>query len=52
MIQIRTIDNFLHQKDFNELNSLQLENVLPTSIKIYHNEIDKNNNVKKSSKFN
>ena len=49
MIQIRTIDNFLHQKDFNELNSLQLENVLPTSIKIYHNEIDKNNNVKKSS---
>ena len=45
-MKIDIIDNFLNEKDLQELSSTKLEKINNYEIKIFHNKIDKNNNVK------
>ena len=45
MLKYKIVDNFLNDKDFNQLSSLKLDKIPSDSIKIYHNEIDKNNKI-------
>ena len=48
MKKIEIIENFLDKKDFITLSNLKLDSVPEDSLKVYHNEIDKENNVRKS----
>ena len=41
-MKIKIIDNFLDIEDFNELCSIELEKINSNQIKVYHNEINKN----------
>ena len=45
MKKIEIIENFLDAADFETLSKLKLDTVPKNSLKVYHNEIDKNNNV-------
>ena len=45
MKKIEIIENFLDETDFDTLSKLKLDTVPENSLKVYHNEIDKNNNV-------
>ncbi len=45
MKKIEIIENFLDETDFETLSKLKLDTVPENSLKVYHNEIDKNNNV-------
>ena len=38
--KVKIVDNFLSEKDFNELLSLKIEKILQKKFNIYHNEID------------
>ena len=44
-MNIKVIDNFLNQKDFKELCSLNLQPVNKESIKVYHNKIFKDGKI-------
>ena len=44
-MNIKILDNFLNQEDFNEISSLKLFSADDKEIKIYHNKITKNNEV-------
>ena len=48
MEKIEIIENFLDKDDFNTLSNLKLESVAHDSLKVYHNEIDKENKIRKS----
>ena len=48
MTEIKIIDNFLSDSDFKKITSLTLDQIPENSIKVYHNEIDKRNNIQKS----
>ena len=48
MKKIEIIENFLDKDDFITLSNLKLDSVPEDSLKVYHNEIDKENNVRKS----
>ena len=43
-MKIKVIDNFLNEKDFKMFQNLDLPEVSPDKIKIFHNKIDKDNN--------
>ncbi len=45
-MNIKIIDNFLNQKDFDDLCSLNLENVKKDKVKVYHNSIFRNGDLK------
>ena len=45
-MNIKLIDNFLNEHDLKEIQSLNLTAVKKNEVKVYHNSIDKNNNVK------
>ena len=45
MKKIEIIENFLDETEFETLSKLKLDTVPENSLKVYHNEIDKNNNV-------
>ena len=45
MKKIEIIENFLDETDFETLSKLKLDTVPENSLKVYHNEIDRNNNV-------
>ena len=45
-MNIKIIDNFLDQKDLNDLCSLNLENVQKDKVKVYHNSVYKNGDLK------
>ena len=45
-MKIKTIDNFLKEKDLKDLQSISLKKIGKEDVKIYHNSIDKNNNIK------
>ena len=47
MEKIEIIENFLDKDDFNTLSNLKLESVAHDSLKVYHNEIDKENKIRK-----
>jgi hypothetical protein len=44
-MKIDIIENFLNEKDLKELSSIKFENINSYEIKVFHNKIDKNNNV-------
>jgi len=46
--KIEIIENFLDKNDFIILSNLKLDSVPKDSLKVYHNEIDKENKVRKS----
>ena len=46
--QMKIIENFLDEEDLNNLKSLKLNSVPSKEIKVYHNQIDKNNVVTRS----
>ena len=48
MKKIEIIENFLDENDFNVLSNLKLDSVPENSLKVYHNEIDRENKVRKS----
>ena len=48
MKKIEIIENFLDKNDFIILSNLKLDSVPKDSLKVYHNEIDKENKVRKS----
>jgi|TARA_B100001094_G_C18049383_1_gene729212 hypothetical protein len=48
MLNLEIIDNFLSKDDFDKLSKLTLDEIPHDSIKVYHNEITKNNIIKKS----
>ena len=48
MRDITIIDDFLNKEDFDKLSKLRLDEIPSESIKVYHNEITKNNIIKKS----
>tara|TARA_S200000501_G_scaffold376965_1_gene433678 strand:+ start:4667 stop:5296 length:630 start_codon:yes stop_codon:yes gene_type:complete len=48
MRDITIIDDFLNKEDFDKLSKLRLDEIPSGSIKVYHNEITKNNIIKKS----
>ena len=48
MHNIKIIDNFLDLEDLNKMNSVDLDNIKPNEIKVYHNEIEKNGNISKA----
>jgi len=45
-MNIKIIDNFFSQEDFDEICSIQLKKIGRKELRVYHNSIDKNNNVK------
>ena len=45
-MNLRIIDNFLNDEDFNELCSLKLKQIKKNEIILYHNQIRKNQEVK------
>ncbi len=45
-MSIKIIENFFEKEDFQELISLELVNIKRNELKVYHNQIDKNLNVK------
>lgn len=45
MTKLKIIDNFLNQDDFNYLSNLKLTKIEKDQIKVYHNSIDKKNNL-------
>ena len=45
-MNIKIIDNFLNQKDLEEITSVKLNTINSREVKVYHNQIDKNNEVK------
>tara|TARA_B100000575_G_C23093310_1_gene630395 strand:- start:905 stop:1534 length:630 start_codon:yes stop_codon:yes gene_type:complete len=45
MLKYKIIDNFLNREDFNELNSLKLENISDNALKVYPNEINANSKI-------
>ena len=49
MLKLKYIENFLKEDDFNKLISSHLVEVPKDSIKIFHNKIDKNNNILENS---
>ena len=44
-MKIKIIDNFLEEKDYKLLSSLTLKKVPDDAVKVYHNCIDRKNNV-------
>ena len=48
MNQIEIFDNFLNKIDYNKLLNIKLEKVADSSIRVYHNTINKNNIINKS----
>ena len=48
MERIHIIENFLDEADFKILSNLNLKEVPSKSLKVYHNEIDKFNNIRTS----
>ncbi len=48
MNNLEIIDNFLSKDDFDKLSKLTLDEIPNDSMKVYHNEITKNNIIKKS----
>ena len=48
MHNLEIIDNFLNNDDFDKLSKLRLDEIPKDSLKVYHNEITKNNSIKKS----
>ena len=49
MFKYKIIDNFLNENDLFELNSIKLDEIPQNSIKIYHNEIDRDNKIMTNS---
>jgi len=47
-INIKVIDNFLDKKDLDYLNSISLPLINDNEIKVFHNKIDQNKNIKNS----
>ena len=45
-MNIKIIDNFLDQKDLEEITSIKLKIISNHEVKVYHNQIDKNNKIK------
>ena len=45
-MNIKIIDNFLDQKDREEITSITLKIISNNEVKVYHNQIDKNNKIK------
>ena len=45
-MNIKVIDNFLEKKDFDQIVSIKLSRTDQDKIKVYHNMIDKNENIK------
>jgi len=45
-MKIKIVENFLKKKDFRKITSLKLKKISQNEIKVYHNNIDKNNIVK------
>tara|TARA_Y100000996_G_C22526405_1_gene644599 strand:- start:1036 stop:1662 length:627 start_codon:yes stop_codon:yes gene_type:complete len=45
-MNIKVIDNFLDQKDFDEILSINLDRIRNDKLKVYHNMIDKNKKIK------
>ena len=45
-MNIKIIDNFLNQKDLEEITSVKLKSINSHEVKVYHNQIDKNQEVK------
>ena len=45
-MNIKIIDNFLDQKDLEEITSITLKIISNNEVKVYHNQIDKNNKIK------
>ena len=45
-MNIKVIDNFLEKKDFDQIVSIKLSRTDRDKIKVYHNMIDKNENIK------
>ena len=48
MHNLEIIDNFLNNDDFDKLSKLRLDEIPKDSLKVYHNEITKNNSIKKA----
>jgi len=46
--EIKIYDNFFDINDFNIINSIKLDHIRSSDIKVYHNEIDKENIIKQS----
>ena len=46
--KVEIIDNFLSDRDFEELNNLKLEKKLNTKISVFNNIINKNNEIENS----
>jgi hypothetical protein len=44
-MNIKIIDNFLNEEDFQELSTLKLKKINDNEMAVYHNSIDKNNKV-------
>ena len=47
--KVKVIDNFLKEEDFQELSNYAKSLANDDNIKVYHNKIDKNNIIIKSS---
>ena len=45
---IKIIDNFLKKEDLEKINSLALSSIKDNEIKVFHNSIDQNKNIKNS----
>ncbi len=48
MVNIEIVDNFLNKDDFDKLSKLVLDQIPEDTLKVYHNEIAKNDTIKKS----
>ena len=44
-MKIKIIDNFLNEKDLEEITSVKLKSINSHEVKVYHNQIDKNQEV-------
>ena len=45
-MNLKIIDNFLKKKDLEDISSIKLEKINKNELRVYHNSIDKNNNIK------
>ncbi len=45
-MNLKIIDNFLEKKDLEDISSIKLEKINKNELRVYHNSIDKNNNIK------
>jgi len=45
-MNLKILDNFLEKQDLEDILSIRLKKITKNEIHVYHNSIDKNNNIK------